>query len=418
MQSQVKQETSLDEVRARKRSARLEGAGRLKSDQVPAGGTAHDMRGASQAPLPSGIDRRWESRHRHRAGLPHTPVIVPVLAPDGEPLMPTSASRARRWVEQQKATPFWLNGVWCVRLRFEPSGRKKQEVVAGIDPGSKREAYTVASQTHTYANILCDAVDWVKEAVETRSALRRSRRNRKTPYRKNRKNRARGNLPPSTKARWQLKLRVVNQLQKIFPITGYAVEDVAAKTKEGQDRWNTAFSPLQVGKAWLEDELRKLGSVMLKRGHETAELRKRFGLVKATDKMALRFDAHNVDSWVLAKDALGVCSGKPENIRLIYCRPLQFRRRSLHLQNPARGGVRRSHGGTLSLGFKRGSLVKHPRYGLTTMGGTRDGRLSLHALDGKRLTQRANPKDLRLLKRTSLLFRTINPTRKGDSSHG
>jgi hypothetical protein len=295
--------------------------------------------------------------------------------------MPTCASRARRWVKQKKATPVWKNGVWCVRLKFEPNGRNKQGVVVGIDPGSKREAYAVVSKAHTYANFLCDAVDWVKEAVETRRTLRRNRRYRKTPCRKNRANRARGKLAPSTKARWQLKLRVVNQLRRVYPITAYAVEDVAAKTKEGQDRWNSTFSPLQVGKAWMESELRKLGDLTLRRGHETAELRQQFGLVKTSDKMALRFDAHNVDSWALAKDALGVSSGKPENLRIVHCRPLQFRRRSLHLQSPARGGIRRSHGGTLSMGIKRGSLVRHPRHGLTTLGGTVGGRVSLHALD-------------------------------------
>lgn len=403
MQPKVKQETSLDQVRA------PNGAGRSKSDQAAAGGTAQDMRGASQAPLPSAVDRRWECRHRRRAGLPQSPTVVPVLAPDGEPLMPTSAPRARRWIKAKRATPFWKNGVWGVRLRFEPSGRNKQDIVVGIDPGSKREAYTVASKAHTYANFLCDAVSWVKEAVETRRTLRRRRRYRKAPYRRQCKNRARGKLAPSTKARWQLKLRVVNQLRRMFPITGYALEDVAAKTKEGEDRWNVTFSPLQVGKAWLEGELHKLGNVTLKRGYQTAELRQQFRLVKSSDKMALRFDAHNVDAWLLAKDALGVTEGRPENIRLVHCRPLQFRRRSLHLQNPAKGGVRRSHGGTLSLGLKRGSLVKHPRYGVTTVGGTMDGRLSLHALDGKRLTQKANPKDIKRLKRTSLLFQPLNP---------
>ena len=343
----------------------------------------------------------------YRHGLERNPVIVPVLALDGEQLMPTSASRARRWVKQNKATPFWLGGVWCIRLRFEPSARNKQEIVVGIDPGSKREAFTVASRVHTYLNVLADAVGWVKDAVESRKMLRRSRRNRKTPCRANRRNRARGGLPPSTKARWQLKLRVVNQLRKMFPITGYAVEDVKASAHGQGRRWNSSFSPLEVGKAWMYGELSKLGTLTLKAGHETAELRKAFGVVKCYgDKMAMRFDVHNVDSWVLAKDALGA-KGRPENLRLVHARPLQFRRRALHLQNPARGGVRRSHGGTLSQGFKRGSLVKHPKHGLTTVGGTKDGRISLHKLSGKRLCQNAKAQDIKLLRRSSIVFRQI-----------
>jgi hypothetical protein len=331
--------------------------------------------------------------------------------------MPTYASRARRWVEQKKATPFWLNGVWCVRLKFEPSGRKKQEVVVGIDPGSKREAFTVASAAHTYLNVLADSVDWVKDAVETRAMLRRCRRNRNTACRANRKNRAKCPFPPSTKARWQLKLRVVNCFRRMYPISGYAVEDIKASTHGKNERWNSAFSPLEVGKKWMYAELAKLGTLTLKAGHETAELRKAFGVVKGSDKMALCFAAHNVDSWVLAKDVLGA-RGRPENTRVIHCKPLQFRRRSLHLQNPAKYGVRRGHGGTLSMGFKRGSPVKHPKHGLSTVGGTMDGRLSLHNLSGKRLCQNAKPQGTTLLKRTTLIFQAvrrngIRPTPEG-----
>jgi hypothetical protein len=39
----------------------------------------------------------------------------------------------------------------------------------------------------------------------------------------------------------------------------------------------------------------------------------------------------NVDSWAFAKGALGVNSNKPETLRIVYCRPLYFPRRSLHL---------------------------------------------------------------------------------------
>lgn len=65
-----------------------------------------------------------------------------------------------------------------MRLRFEPSGRQRQQIVIGLDPGSKREAFTVASKVHTYLNVLADAVSWVGDAMETRKNLRRVRRYR------------------------------------------------------------------------------------------------------------------------------------------------------------------------------------------------------------------------------------------------
>jgi hypothetical protein len=120
------------------------------------------------------------------------------------------------------------------------------------------------------------------------------------------------------------------------------------------------------------------------------------GLEKIGSKTAKDFRAHCVDSWVLASSAVG--GTIPDNTRLFSVAPLRFHRRQLHALQPARGGIRRSYGGTRSLGFKRGSLVKHPKYGVTYVGGTMNGRLSLHSLeDGKRLCQNAKPLDCQFL---------------------
>ena len=74
-------------------------------------------------------------------------LYVPVVDSNGKPLMPTRPSRAKRMVQSGEATPFWKNGIWCIRLNREPSGRYKQEVALGIDPGSKKEGYTVKSES-------------------------------------------------------------------------------------------------------------------------------------------------------------------------------------------------------------------------------------------------------------------------------
>jgi RRXRR protein len=177
-------------------------------------------------------------------------MFVPVVDSSQQPLMPTTPARARKWVRSGKATPFWKRGVFCVRLNQEPGGRVTQEIAVGIDPGSKKEAFTVKSVLHTYLNIQADAVTWVKDHVEKRRNARRARRGRKTPCRKPRANRARGGLPPSTKARWQWKLRILAWLRRMYPITHVIVEDIKAVTK-GQKRWDTSFSPLEVGKQWF-----------------------------------------------------------------------------------------------------------------------------------------------------------------------
>ena len=324
-------------------------------------------------------------------------MFVPVVDREQHPLMPTTPARARRWIRSGKATPFWKRGVFCVRLNQDPSDRKTQDIAVGIDPGSKKEGLTIKSEAHTLLNIQADAVTWVRDAVEPRRNMRRARRFRKTPCRANCRNRARGWLPPSTKARWQWKLRLCRWLAKMYPVSRFVVEDIKARTRAGRHQWNGSFSPLEVGKAWFYGELRLLGPVELKQGYETKELRDALGLKKTREKMAETFAAHCVDSWVLANWWTGGHT-QPDNTRLLCVTPLRFHRRQLHLLQAAPGGKRRPYGGTRSCGFTRGSLVTHPKHGLSYIGGTMGGRLSLHAFaDGTRLCQNAVPSDCKFL---------------------
>ena len=326
-------------------------------------------------------------------------LYVPVVDLNQKPLMPTHPNRAAIWIKSGKATPFWKKGIFCVRLNVEPSNRKMQDVVVGIDPGSKQEGFTVKSEAHTYLNVQADAVDWVKKHIKQRKMMRRTRRSRKTPCRKNRSNRAIGGIPPSTKARWQWKLRIVNWLGKMYPISTFVVEDIKAWTKKGQRKWNKSFSPLEVGKQWFYQELGKMTRVELKRGYETKERRDSLGLQKLSDKMSSSFYAHCVDSWVLANWFAGEDGHlKPDNTNVLCIVPLRFHRRQLHRLESKKGGIRSPYGGTISLGFKRGSLIRHPKYGIAYIGGTMDGKISLHSLEtGKRLCQNGKPEECSFL---------------------
>ncbi len=327
-------------------------------------------------------------------------ICVPVVDQERTPLMPTTPARARRWIRSGKATHFWKGGLFCVRLNVEPSAREQQPTAVGIDPGSKREGIVVASAAHTYANIQAEARDGVKEAEKDSTRMRRTRRGRKTPYRKPRQNRkqSKKRLPPSTRARWQWKLHLATFLCQIFPVSVFVVEDVKARTRPGKKRWNTRFSPLQVGKHWFYEELGKLAPVQTKQGYETREMREQMGLKKTRKKLAEVWEAHCVDAWVLAHSAVGGAP-KPDTTRLVCISPLTWHHRQLHRFQPEKTGKRKPYGGTLSLGIKRGTLVKHPKWGKAYVGGTRDGKLSLHdPQTGKRLTQWANVADCRLIK--------------------
>lgn len=388
LKRQVKRETRVAKVSCEAARRQLNGlpvVGKTMPEVLP-------KPPASRPVSPDGVYKRVAG-----PGLQHkTSVFVPVVDRTGKPIMPTIPSRARRWIKTGKATLFWKKGVFCVRLNVEPSGRELQPIAVGIDPGSKKEGFTVKSEAHTYLNVQADAVIRVKDHVETRRQMRRGRRFRKTPCRKPRGNRARGSLPPSTKARWQWKLRVCNWLTKMFPVEVFVVEDIKAVTK-GQHRWDVSFSPLQVGKEWFYKELVRLAAVETKSGGETKELRDGLGLRKIGNKQAEVFEAHCIDSWVLADWWTGGHT-TPDNTRLLCVTPLRFHRRQLHRLEPEDGGIRKPYGGTRSLGFKRGSLVKHPKYGPTYVGGLLKDRISLHSVaTGKRLTQQAKPCDCQFL---------------------
>ena len=325
---------------------------------------------------------------------------VPVVDATGRPLMPCHPAKARLLIKRGKALPKRNKlGIFYVQLTYEVEP-ENQAVALGVDPGSKFEGFSVVGTRRTVLNVMSEAVTHVKRAVERRREMRRARRYRKTrrrPERFNNRRKGKGFLPNSTRARWEAKLRIIRQLLKILPISHVVVEDVKAETGKGKRLWNESFSPVQAGKEHFYRGLRELGfEPVLRRGWETKALRERFGLRKSRDKGEKSFWSHCVDAWVLAASVSG--AERPDHTGLYYLAPLRFRRRQLHRLEPGRGGVRKPYGGTRSLGFKRGTLVRHPKWGLCYVGGHMGGRLSLHDLKtGKRLTQDAKLEECRVL---------------------
>lgn len=331
--------------------------------------------------------------------------MVPVLDENKKPLMPCSEKRARKLLERGDAKPYWFKGEFCIILQRKPKSTYKQEVCIGIDPGSKMSALTVKSEAHTLLNVQYSAPTYVKNKVKTRAEARRSRRQRNTPYRKCRFNRNVGKrIPPSTKSRWVQHLNLIKHFSKIYPINLVAFEDIKAKTIKGARGWNKRFSPLEIGKNWFYREIEKDYKLYLFEGFDTYRIRQNLSLHKGKDKLKVSFESHCVDSWVLSNEVVGGHI-EPENKRLIFLKPLNFYRRQLHEHCPAKNGKRRNYGGTLSLGLKRGTLVKHPKYNYCLVGGTSNNRLSLHHLStNKRLCQNAKIEDIKIL--TNLKWNT------------
>lgn len=330
---------------------------------------------------------------------------VPVVDHNQTPLMPCTPAKARVLIKQGLAHPKRNKlGIFYIQLTYVVADPQIQPLAVGIDPGSLFEGYSVVGAKDTVLNLMVEAAPGkqISKAITTRRIMRGARRFRKwrRPARYNNRLRRQHRLPPSTRARWEAKARIVIQLQQILPLTDAAVEDVNARTRPGRGgRWNTAFSPVQVGKEHLYRRLRALGlAITLYEGYQTKALREQYQLTKTSAKDKRVFESHVVDAWVLASDVLGM-KGLPCR-RLWYVTEVRFKRRQLHKLQAAKGGIRKPEGGTRSLGLKRGTLVRHPRYGLVSVGGydRKKQTISLHTYrTNKRVTQTAQVADCRII---------------------
>lgn len=320
--------------------------------------------------------------------------MVPVINKDGTPLMPCQERRARIRMEKGEAVPFWQKGIFCIKLTKQVDNPKFQDVVLGIDPGSKREGYTVATKNGVVINITTNTPDWVKKKIETRRALRRARRQRKCPYRITRANRSitLGKVSPSTLARWNAKLRIISILVKILPISIINIEDISATTKKSKT-WNKTFSPLQIGKNIFQRDIKlryPFITLIVTKGYKTWLHRKIMRYEKSTDKLNYNWDCHNVDSHSLCELALNQKIRYNKKVYRIHF--LNWYRRQLHMQTFAKKGIRRRYGTTISLnGLPRGTIIRNlqNKYCMYAIGGSSYSGVSLHStVDNHRITQK------------------------------
>lgn len=152
---------------------------------------------------------------------------VYVLNKHGRPLMPCSPAKARHLLKDGKAvvkhrTPF------TIQLIHGSSGYK-QEVVLGVDAGSKTIGLSASTRTtELFAANVIPRNDVVNK-LSTRREFRRNRRNRKTRYRQARfNNRVRtkhkGWLAPSVEVKIQEHITPIKRICSILPISKVIVE--------------------------------------------------------------------------------------------------------------------------------------------------------------------------------------------------
>ena len=154
--------------------------------------------------------------------------MVYVLAKDGRPLMPTKHhGKVRHLLENGKAvcvrrTPF------TIRLLYDTPGRT-QPVSLGVDAGAKMVGLSACTEKEELFAAECELRTDINKNLEQRRSLRRSRRNRKTRYRKSRflnrtKSKRKGWLAPSVKEKANSHLALIQKVCSILPISEITIE--------------------------------------------------------------------------------------------------------------------------------------------------------------------------------------------------
>ncbi|HEY9767043.1 MAG TPA: RRXRR domain-containing protein [Coleofasciculaceae cyanobacterium] len=359
-------------------------------------------------------------------------IRVPVVNPDNSPAMPCKASRARRMVRDGKAVGKRNKlGIYYIQLVEEPSGREKQSISAGIDPGKYYSGIGLVSRKFTlFTAHLFLPFETVKKRMEQRRMMRRSRRGRRInrnlafflrAHRQKRFSNRRGNkLAPSIKANRLLEIRVITELAKIYPISSIVYEYVKAKTLPGCN-----FSPVQVGQKWAIKQLNKIAPTTTRFGWQTSNLRKHLGLPKQKlNKKEAIPATHAVDGLTLAasqfidylpfenSEGRGHCwqgQIKITNAPFFVIRRPPVSRRQLHLMLPSKGGNRRKYGGTTTRhDLRKGDFVEGVKAGITYQGwcsGDTAKQISISNAAWKRIGQFTTSK-VKLLRRATGLICT------------
>lgn len=136
----------------------------------------------------------------------------------GEPLMPCKPQKARKLLKTKKAKIISYKP-FTIQLTIA-TGETKQDVDIGVDTGSSHIGICVRSNDKVLAKGEVILRNDVKSLLETRRILRRSRRNRKTRYRKARflnRKKPDGWLPPSIQSKIKNEFMWIDRFCSLVP---------------------------------------------------------------------------------------------------------------------------------------------------------------------------------------------------------
>jgi hypothetical protein len=309
-----------------------------------------------------------------------------VLGVDGKPLTPTMPSRARKLLRAGVAKPVWSKFSTFGIQMLEQTRKEVEETTLGVDNGTKFEGYSVVVGNENLLNVKLDLPDKKKlvRKLEERRTLRRARRFRNCRRRPKRfDNRRRENwLAPSQAVVVGSRLKVMRELFERYPLQAVGFEDV--RFNHARKRWGANFSTVEIGKTRIKEFFKAQGAELFQyQGHQTQELRQKYGYRKTRVKSADKFTAHCSDSLTLA---VAVSAGQyieSGNFLVVddTYRPV---RRRLHDTQPAKGGIRAPYSRGTVFGVRKGTLVGLPKGGIGQLCGEVKGAFRYYRADGTR----------------------------------
>lgn len=160
-----------------------------------------------------------------------------VLDSQAKPLMPCPPARARQLLKFGRAA-IYRHYPFTIILKSRTGGAV-QPLEARLDPGSRKSGIALIAEGQrgqhlVWATELQHRGQTIKQALEKRRTVRRTRRSRKTRYRAPRflnRRRAEGWLPPSLQSRIENTLTWVSRLQRYAPVRSLALELVKFDTQ-------------------------------------------------------------------------------------------------------------------------------------------------------------------------------------------
>lgn len=223
--------------------------------------------------------------------------MVYVISKNGKPIMPTeNHAKVRLLLKHMKAkvikrTPFTI-------MLLSTSKTYKQNITLGVDAGSKHVGISATTEKKELFSAELRPRNDVVKLLSTRRELRRSRRNRKTRYRKARflnrvHSKHKGWLAPSVEVKILNHIQGINLVNKILPITKIIVETAEfdlqrlKTTQEGK--------PIPVGKDYQLGEQYNFYNTRQYILHRDGYRCTCCG-AESTDKKGVKFHIHHLES--------------------------------------------------------------------------------------------------------------------------